>query len=362
MDKKLIIFIPSIEEGGVEKNLFIVSNYLIKKNLKVEILTCNNNKAKFFDKKIKFIGTSNNFWHSRSRAIKYLVCIFMLFCNLLKRKSNKLIFAFQANIYAILISKIFNTKIIVRANSAPSGWSHNMFKKKIYSFLINLADDVMVNSIQFKKDFKKIFNIKTKYIYNPFDKSLINKNNNKKNLFRKKSLKILSIGRLTSQKNHITLLKAAKLINPNLNPEILIIGKGSEYNNLKNYIKVNNLNNIVKLKGYKKQPYSYIQKSDIFVLTSKYEGLPNVLLEAQYLKKYIISTSCPTGPREILLNGRAGDLFDVGNYKKLASFINKYKFNKKNISIKIRTGSKNFRRFDCFENCNKYYNFVSKNF
>ena len=85
MDKKLIIFIPSIEEGGVEKNLFIVSNYLIKKNVKVEILTCNSNKAKFFDKKIKFIGTSNNFWHSRSRGIKYSVCIFLLFCNLLKK-------------------------------------------------------------------------------------------------------------------------------------------------------------------------------------------------------------------------------------------------------------------------------------
>ena len=136
----------------------------------------------------------------------------------------------------------------------------------------------------------------------------------------------------------------------------------SKYYNLKNYIKNNNLKNIIKLLGYKKQPYPYIQKADIFVLTSKYEGLPNVLLEAQYLNKYIISSNCPTGPREILLNGRAGDLFDVGNYKKLASLINKYKLNKKNISIKTRTGFKNFRRFDYFENCNKYYNFVSENF
>ena len=362
MNKKLIIFIPSIEEGGVEKNLYIVSNYLIKKNVKVEILTCNNNKAKFFDKKIKFIGTSSNFWHTKSRAIKYLVCLFLLFFNLLKNKSNKLIFAFQANIYAILISKIFNAKIIVRANSAPSGWSHNLVKKKIYSFLINLADDVLVNSIQFKKDFKNIFNIKTKYIYNPFDKTLINKNSNIKSLFKKKSLKILSIGRLTSQKDHITLIKAARLINPNLNPEVLIIGKGNEYYNLKNYIKVNNLKNIVKLIGYKKQPYPYIQKADIFVLTSKYEGLPNVLLEAQYLNKYIISTNCPTGPREILLNGKAGDLFKVGDYKKLASIINKYNLNKKIISTKISTGFKNFNRFDYFKNCNKYYKFVLENF
>ena len=64
-----------------------------------------------------------------------------------------------------------------------------------------------------------------------------------------------------------------------------------------------------------------MKKADIFVLTSLYEGLPNVLLEAQYFKKYIISTDCPTGPREILLNGKAGDLIKIGDYKNLANLI-----------------------------------------
>ena len=59
------------------------------------------------------------------------------------------------------------------------------------------------------------------------------------------------------------------------------------------------LQNKVKLIGYLKNPYNYIKKSDIVILTSKFEGLPNILLEAQYLKKYIISTNCETGPREI---------------------------------------------------------------
>ena len=57
------------------------------------------------------------------------------------------------------------------------------------------------------------------------------------------------------------------------------------------------------------------------MLTSLYEGLPNVLLEAQVLKKFIISSNCPTGPREILLNGKAGSLFKVGDYKKLSDLI-----------------------------------------
>ena len=79
MDKKLIFFIPSIEDGGVEKNLFIVANYLAKKKMKIEVLTCNPNKANYFDKKINFIGTKNPFWETKQRVIKYLICLFLLF-------------------------------------------------------------------------------------------------------------------------------------------------------------------------------------------------------------------------------------------------------------------------------------------
>ena len=71
------------------------------------------------------------------------------------------------------------------------------------------------------------------------------------------------------------------------------------------------LNEKVKILPFQKNPYNLINSSDIFILTSIYEGLPNVLLEAQVLKKFIISTDCPTGPREILLNGNAGYLFKM---------------------------------------------------
>ena len=360
MKKKIIVFNPSIEEGGVEKNLYIISNYLIKKNIEVNILTCNKNKKKFFNKSVKFISPNSDFWSFRGRLIKYIICTFILFLNLIKNKSNIIIFSFQANIIAIVLSKIFKTRIIVRANSAPSGWSKNYLKRMVYSFLINLADCIIVNSYEFKKDFKKLFNVSTQCIYNPFDKKNLNFKNKKK--VKDKFIKIISIGRLTKQKDHITLLKAARLIKPDLKIQILIVGKGSEYKNLINYIERFNLKSKIKLLGYKHKPYSYILNSDIFVLTSRYEGLPNVLLEAQYLKKYIISSNCPTGPKEILLNGKAGDLFDVGNYKKLASIINNYPHNKKQILNKINYGFKNFYRFDYFKNCEKYYDIILKNF
>ena len=64
-------------------------------------------------------------------------------------------------------------------------------------------------------------------------------------------------------------------------------------------------------------PYPIIRETELFILSSKYEGLPNVLLESLVLKKMIISSNCRTGPKEILLNGKGGLLFKVGNHKDL---------------------------------------------
>jgi glycosyltransferase involved in cell wall biosynthesis len=275
-----------------------------------------------------------------------------------------IIFAFQANIYAIFIAKIFNTKIITRSNSAPAGWSKNTIKTSIYKFLIKSADDVMVNSLDFKKSFEKKFKIKVKCIYNPFDKSFIkNKIKSKINLlfFKKNYLNIVSVGRLTDQKDQLILLKSIRLLKKNFKVRLVIIGKGENKKLLQNFILKYKLQEKIKLLGYLENPYPYIYNSDVVILTSKFEGLPNILLEAQYLKKYIISTDCPTGPSEILLKGKAGDLIRIGDFKKLTQLIANYNKRKKIIINKINTGSKKFYRFDYDINCMKYLNFIKHN-
>ena len=141
---------------------------------------------------------------------------------------------------------------------------------------------------------------------------------------------------------------------------MLIIGYGEEKNNLINYINQNNLNEKVKILPFQKNPYNLINSSDIFILTSIFEGLPNVLLEAQVLKKFIISSNCPTGPREILLNGKAGFLFKMRDHKSLAKIILKCVKNKKIMNNKIKIGYKNLDRFDYINNLNKYYQTVIK--
>ena len=178
--KKLIIFLPSIEGGGVEKNLFIISNFLKDKIDNISIITISNKFKNRFNKKIKFISPKANFWDSIGRRKKFLVGLFLLFIEILKDR-NILVFCFQGNVYCTLLCKLLRIKIIVRSNSAPDGWSQNKFKYLIFKYVLGSADKIIVNSLDFKKKFKKKFNIKAECIYNPLNKKEIIKKSKVKN-------------------------------------------------------------------------------------------------------------------------------------------------------------------------------------
>ncbi len=360
INKNILFFMPSIEGGGVEKNLFIVSNYFSKKFENVTLITSSSKFKSKFNKKIKIISPNNFFWESFGRRIKYLVCLFLLLIQFIKNKEI-IVFSFQANIYCIILCKIFNVKIIVRSNTAPIGWSKNIFKRSIFKIFLKLSDKVMVNSLQFKKDLKKEFSVNADCIYNPLNtKEIIKKSKIKsKKIFKNKTLKIINVGRFTEQKDQITLLKALNEIKNQLNFEAFIIGRGVLKQKLKNYIQQNNLSKVIKLKNFSKNPFPLIKQSDIFILSSCYEGLPNVLLESLVLKKFVISSNCKTGPNEILLNGRGGFLFKVGNYKQLSKLIIKYYFNKKDCSKKLKESINQLKRFDYETNLKKYLNLIN---
>ena len=81
--------------------------------------------------------------------------------------------------------------------------------------------------------------------------------------------------------------------------EAVIMGQGVLKNKIINFIRENKLKKHVKLISYKSNPYPYIKQSDFVILTSLHEGLPNILLESIILKKFIISSDCVSGPKEI---------------------------------------------------------------
>jgi len=98
--------------------------------------------------------------------------------------------------------------------------------------------------------------------------------------------------------------------------------------------------------------------SDVFILSSKYEGLPNVLQEAAYLNKYIISTNCKTGPREIIKKYKYGELYKQGNTNELSSKLKK--LNKKKLNSNIKKFSENLKDFNYRKNLKKYLIAIEK--
>ena len=354
--KNLVIFMPFIGGGGVEKNLFLISNYLSKRIRNLKICTISNKFHKKFNNNIRFIYPKKKYSEGINIRIKYVICLFELF-KYLRNNKNSVVLSFQANIYCIVICKLLDIKVIVRSNSSPLGWYHNNIKKFIYKKIISLADNVIVNSLDFKIQMKKKFKIKVENIFNPLNFYEIKKKSKEKIKynFSNKCLNIINIGRLTDQKDQITLLKSINLIKNKIKVNLLIIGNGVERNSLEKYIKKNNLSNFIKIKNYLENPYPFILKSDLFILSSKYEGLPNVLLEAAVLKKFIISTNCPTGPREILNNGKGGFLFNIGDHKKLSQLILYFFNNKKNLKHKINYTYNSLSKYDLNKNLMKYY-------
>ncbi len=353
--KSVLIFIPSIENGGVEKNLYLIANYLAKRNISVKILTSFNNNKKFFDRRIKIISLKYKDDLTNSRFLKTLITIFLFFKYCCFK--NDVIFSFQSNLTAILLASIFNKKIIIRSNTSPDKYVKNSFDRIIFKFFFNFADEIIVNSHEFKKRFKSFFSITPKIVYNPF----INKKCNKIKFpfFEdKKSLKIINVARLTDQKDHLTLLKAFKIVNKKIKSKLLIIGSGKNKTIIKHYIHKNNLHHSAKLISFQKNPYKYMNVANLFVLSSKFEGLPNVLLEALSLKKFVISSNCSTGPSEILSRGKAGYLFEVGNHKQLAKKILAHYKNQRKNKIMTNYGYLSLSRYDYKKNCEKYLNLI----
>ena len=132
---------------------------------------------------------------------------------------------------------------------------------------------------------------------------------------------LLAVGRLTMQKDFLMLIQAFAQVRKLRPARLLILGEGEERPKLEAQVKQLGLEGDVKLPGFVANPYPYMARASLFVLSSKWEGLPGVLIEALYCGALLISTDCPSGPREILAGGQYGQLVPVGYVAAMAQAI-----------------------------------------
>lgn len=129
---------------------------------------------------------------------------------------------------------------------------------------------------------------------------------------------ILSAGRLTAQKDHATLIEAFQLLRRTVRARLIVLGDGEERHALESLIERLQLRSDVQLAGFVQNPFGYMARARLFVLSSRWEGFGNVLVEAMACGTPVVSTDCPSGPSEILQGGRFGRLAPVGDPAALA--------------------------------------------
>ena len=132
---------------------------------------------------------------------------------------------------------------------------------------------------------------------------------------------IINVGRLAEQKDQQTLIQAFAKVRSRRTCRLVILGEGEKRAMLSALARKLGVGSDVLMPGFVANPYSWMRRSTVFVLSSKFEGLPTVLIEAMQCGAPVISADCPSGPAEILEDGRWGRLFQPGDVDALASAI-----------------------------------------
>jgi len=227
-----------------------------------------------------------------------------------------------------------STRVAVRIGTTVSrnlerrSWLHRKMQYASIRYLYPQANCVIVPSFGVAQDLNQISGLPFNHIKvlpNPIVSSEIqnlSKTSTGDPWLRENSLPIIiGIGELCARKDFGTLIRAFSQLLPKKPSRLLILGEGRQRQKLQGLIKELGLIDKVRMPGFVKNPFPYIKRASVLALSSTCEGLGVVLIEALALGTPVVSTDCPSGPREILRNGEVGPLVPIGDANAMAKAI-----------------------------------------
>lgn len=326
--KKIAFFLTALDGGGAEKVMLNLANGFARRGIAVDLLLCQleGPYVDQVDSKVCVINFKKRLLFSIVDLVAYLNT----------EKPDALVSAMEdTNIVAILARRFsgIKTKIIATVHNTISNERKYLkgLKRKFVPFVVPilypLADHVVAVSNGVKTDLENLSfsGLKISVIYNPVvtpDLEVKGSEIVDHPWFNKTDLNIiLGVGRLELQKDFSTLIKAFSEIASNDNFRLAILGEGSQKEELKSLTKTLGIDKKVAFLGFQPNPYKYMCRASVFVLSSAWEGFGNVLVESMYFGTTVVSTNCESGPSEILNNGEFGYLVPVGNAKRMSEAI-----------------------------------------
>ena len=322
---KIMLYISNLQKGGAERVISILANKMSNKNDVIIVNTYKNVPKYNIDNKIKLINLVESI--NKNVIIKNIK-ILKRFNNIVRKENPDIIISFlpEPNYRACLVRPFLRKKLIISVRNDPKVEYNNLIKKIIVKKLYSYADGIVFQTADAMKFFPNKIRKKSTIIANPINDEFFKGDNN-----NKKGKIIVTTGRLTEQKNHILLIDAfSEVVKKHPEYKLKIYGHGNLEQQLKDKINKLNLNNKVLLMGQTDNVKKELEKCEIYVLSSNYEGMPNSLMEAMAVGLSCVSTDCPCGgPGFLIDNYFNGLLVPVNDKESLVNAINTLIENKK---------------------------------
>ncbi len=330
MSDSIALFLPSLKVGGAEKAMVLLANQFSALGYTVDLL---------------LVKKEGEFLHDVSpevtvvdfRSNRTLTALFPLISYLRRRRPAGLIASMvHCNIVALLARSLarVRTRVLIRQENTMSRAARNAPTVRgewipwIARIMYPKADAIIAVSNGVADDMSEFLDIprqKIETVYNPCAvKKVVQASTQHVDhpwFVPDSPPVIVSMGRLHPQKDYGTLLEAFRTVRANREARLLIMGEGAERDKLTALARELGISEFLSLPGSLANPFPYLTRAHVFVLSSRWEGFGLVLVEAMACGITVVSTDCPNGPREVLDGGRYGILVPMGNPEALAEGI-----------------------------------------
>ncbi len=340
---KVLFVIPNFWMGGAERVLSVLLEHLDRNKIQPFCIVYDLRRTYKVPEDVKMHCLNLPGTDSKFKKIVYTLKRIIKIKRIIKKEEPDIVFSFLhkvnlLTIFTMLLAYILKnkgkTKLFISERTTISVHLKKCKRgyREITKFLIKhfypMADKVIANSLGIKEDLIMNFNFsegKIDVIYNPVDIAEIDKLSQEEVVehpwFQEDIPVIINVGSLNIPKAQSYLLKAFKLVRDKVRSRLVILGEGEKEYELKQLAEDLRITDDVAFLGFQGNPFKFVRKSSVFVLSSIYEGFPNVLIEAMACGVPVVSTRCPSGPAEIITDSVNGFLVPVKDEVKLAEAI-----------------------------------------
>lgn len=341
MDKnKTTLLVSSLSGGGAEAVCVNIANGLAERGWQVDLLVLHTKEQSYIDR----LSPKVNLVDLKANRARYAAPA-LLWYLLRNRPKQLVIFKYELIDLAVMLKKVFRfkTKLIGRnisifseVKSLKPASKRKVIINNLLGKPIEYLDCIINQSYEMQKDLLAVFpnmTRKSTVIHNPVAAAIEGFSKETPRIEKKEPSYILCVGRMAEVKAFHHAINALALLAdkfPTL--RLTFVGQGELESNLKALAKEHDLQDRVDFEGFQTNVIPYYRNASLTLLTSNYEGFPNVLIESIVLGTPVVSFDCPSGPREILDYGKYGKLVEPGDIKGLASAMqdvleNPYQFN-----------------------------------